>query len=58
MNSSSIDILLVEDNRHDEMLTMHALRNCQLAASVFIVRDGAEALDFLFCDGQFAKRPA
>ncbi len=49
-------ILLVEDNRNDEMLTIRALQARKIANEVVVVRDGAEALDYLFCRGQYAGR--
>jgi CheY-like chemotaxis protein len=51
-------ILLVEDNRQDEMLIMRALRKVNLANTVDVVRDGQQALDYLFREGEFADRPA
>src|SRR5579863_2716019 len=56
MNSGELDILLVEDNRDDMDLALHALRREHLANSIFVARDGEEALDFLFCRGAFAER--
>lgn len=56
MPESYIEILLVEDNPYDVELTMHALRQHQLANRIHVVRDGAEALDFLFCRGTYAGR--
>ena len=49
-------ILLVEDNPDDELLTLHALRKSHIGNDVFVVRDGAEALDFLFCQNAYADR--
>jgi CheY-like chemotaxis protein len=49
-------ILLVEDNPRDLELTLAALAKCQLANEIIVARDGAEALDFLYCRGQFADR--
>ncbi|RZA33665.1 MAG: response regulator [Lysobacteraceae bacterium] len=49
-------ILLVEDNPHDLELTLIALSKSQLANEVVIVRDGAEALDYLHRRGEFADR--
>jgi two-component system, response regulator len=49
-------ILLVEDNADDEALTMRALKKNNVGNNVHIVRDGAEALDFLFCMGAYASR--
>jgi len=54
--SAFVDILLVEDNQDDLELAMHALRQEKLANSIFVVRDGEEALDFLFCRGPFSER--
>jgi CheY-like chemotaxis protein len=51
-------ILLVEDNPHDLELTLIALSKSQLANEVVVVRDGAEALDYLNRRGEFAERPA
>jgi two-component system, response regulator len=48
--------LLVEDNPNDEMLTLRALKKANLANPVHVVRDGAEALDYLFARGDFAHR--
>ena len=49
-------IMLVEDNPNDEELTLRALRKANIANSVFIARDGQEAVDFLFCTGRHAGR--
>ena len=49
-------ILLVEDNKDDELLTLDALRNAGVNNPVFVVRDGQEALDYLFAAGAFATR--
>ncbi len=51
-----VDILLVEDSPDDVELTLHALRRERLANRIFVVRDGEEALDFLFCSGSYADR--
>jgi CheY-like chemotaxis protein len=56
MNPSETDILLVEDSQDDADLAVHALRRGNLANHIFVVRDGEEALDFLFCRGPFAAR--
>src|SRR6266704_1975662 len=50
------EILLVEDNPNDVELTMRALQKQNLASKVFVVKDGAEALEFIFAEGAFAKR--
>jgi len=49
-------ILLVEDNPDDEALTLRALNKNNIGNTVVVVRDGAEALDFLFCSGAYADR--
>jgi CheY-like chemotaxis protein len=49
-------ILLVEDNPDDEMLTLRAMRKNNIANEVIVVRDGAEALDYIFCMGKFKHR--
>lgn len=55
-NMSAKTILLVEDNPQDEMLTLRALRKVNLANRVDVVRDGQQALDYLFREGEFATR--
>ncbi|KQQ33617.1 two-component system response regulator [Duganella sp. Leaf126] len=49
-------ILLVEDNPHDLELTLIALERSQLANEVIVVRDGADALDYLHMRGAFTER--
>ena len=49
-------ILLVEDNPDDVTLTLRALKKNNLLNEVVVARDGVEALDFLFCEGEFAGR--
>ncbi len=51
-----VEILLVEDNPNDVELTLRALQKQNLASKVFVVKDGAEALDFIFATGPYAKR--
>ena len=50
------EILLVDDSQDDIDLTLHTLRGENLANNISIVRDGAEALDFLFCQGAYENR--
>jgi two-component system response regulator len=50
-----IEILLVEDNANDELLALHVLKK-YLTNTIHVVRDGAEALDFIFCTGGYAAR--
>ena len=49
-------ILLVEDNADDEALALRAFRNIEDVKQVVVVRDGAEALDYLFGTGQYEGR--
>jgi two-component system response regulator len=51
-----VDVLLVEDNPRDAELTIRSLTKHNLANNIFIVEDGAEALDFIFCRGKYAER--
>lgn len=51
-----VEILLVEDNPNDEELTLRALRKYNLANQIYVVRDGAQALDYIYCEGEYAKR--
>ena len=55
-NVNPVDILLVEDNPQDAELTVRAFKKRYLANRLFVVEDGAEALDFIFCQGQYADR--
>ena len=50
-------ILLVEDDPKDVELTLTALEEYNLANEVVVASDGAEALDYLYCRGNFAGRP-
>jgi CheY-like chemotaxis protein len=56
MTNRSEDILLVEDDPADAELTLMAIGREKLTTSVHVVRDGAEALDFIFCRGPYANR--
>lgn len=51
-----VEILLVEDNPQDLELALRSLRKANLANNIQIARDGAEALEFIFCEGAFANR--
>ena len=50
------EILLAEDSAEDAEMTMRALRKCNLANHLHWVKDGEEALDYLFCGGPYADR--
>jgi CheY-like chemotaxis protein len=56
MDTTVIDILLVDDSQEDRDLAMHALRAHNLANHITVARDGKEALDFLFCRGTSSER--
>jgi len=49
-------ILLAEDNENDIELTLSALEEINLANEVFVVHDGEEALNYLYCRGEYADR--
>jgi len=51
-----VEILLVEDNKADAELTIRALRKNNLANNLVWLKDGAEALDFIFCKGEYSSR--
>jgi two-component system response regulator len=53
---SETEILLVEDNQDDLDMTLRVFRKMKLASGIHIARDGAEALEFLFCQGPHAGR--
>ena len=55
-NETVVEILLVEDNPHDVELTLRALKKHNLANKVHVVKDGAEALDYIFATGIYAER--
>ena len=52
----SVTILLVEDNAKDLKLAMHALQGANLGNRIDIARDGEEALDYIYCRGQYTGR--
>jgi two-component system response regulator len=49
-------VLLVEDNPTDEKLTLRAFKKANISNEIVVVRDGAEALDYLFAKGQYTGR--
>lgn len=55
MYMSEIHILLVEDNEGDIVLTMEALKEAKLRNKISVVRDGEEALEFLYKRGKFVN---
>lgn len=56
MATNRVEILLVEDSPNDIELTMHSLRKNNITNHVHVVRDGAEALEFLYGTGAYAGR--
>jgi two-component system response regulator len=55
-NLRSLDLLLVEDNPQDLELALLALRRANPLIRIHIARDGAEAIDYVFCEGSYAAR--
>jgi two-component system, response regulator len=56
MNQNRPDILLIEDNRDDADLTIRALKKNNIAHNLIHLKDGEEALNFLFCKGSYTGR--
>lgn len=56
MSLSKKHILLVEDNPDDEALALRALKKSNVANKISIARDGVEALDYIFCEGEYQAR--
>lgn len=56
MSAPNNSVLLVEDNPQDEALTLRTLRKINLANAIDVVRDGQQAIDFLFRQGEFLDR--
>ena len=56
MTEHTVEILLVEDSPSDVELTLHAFNKHNLTNKIHVVRDGAEALEFLFCTAEYAHR--
>jgi len=53
---NTVEILLVEDNAQDLELALRALRKAKISNRIHVARDGAEALEYLFCEGPHAAR--
>jgi two-component system, response regulator len=51
-----VNILLVEDSPNDVEMTLEAFKTARFANMVNVVRDGAEALDYIFCEGAYSRR--
>lgn len=54
--TQAVDILLAEDNENDVELTLRSFRKHRIVNSMHVVRDGKEALEYLFCTGRYAHR--
>lgn len=55
-NNSESEVLLVEDNPSDAELTIRALKDKNFANSLYWVKDGEEALEYIFCTGRYSGR--
>jgi two-component system response regulator len=53
---NEVEILLVEDNPNDVELTLRALKKSKLTNKVHVAKDGAEALEYIFCTGAYNDR--
>jgi two-component system response regulator len=56
MAENGVEILLVEDNPNDIKLALHAFKAKNVANRIHVVRDGAEALEFIFCTDRYSQR--
>ncbi len=56
MEYKKYDIILVEDNPNDAELMVHSLKKNHLANKLIVLEDGEQALNYIFCRGQYAKR--
>jgi two-component system response regulator len=56
MQNEPCDILLVEDNPDDEELALIAMEEAGITQRIFVVRDGKEAIDYIFCEGTYSQR--
>jgi two-component system response regulator len=56
MPYNNVEILFAEDNADDAVLTIRGLKKSGLANKIYHVKDGAEALDFIYCRDYFAER--
>jgi CheY-like chemotaxis protein len=56
MTTNEVEILLVEDNPNDVELTLRALKKNNLTNKMHVVKDGAEALEYIFATGAYASR--
>ena len=56
INMNEVDVLMVEDSPNDAELISRALSKLNIVNKVFWVKDGAEAIDFIFCTGKYGER--
>ena len=56
MNIEAFEILLVEDSMNDAEMTMEALSKSKVANKIVHLKDGAEALDYIFCERKYENR--
>lgn len=56
IDTHAVEILLVEDNPNDAELALRALKKNKLTNKIVVVKDGEEALDFIFATGKFSSR--
>jgi len=54
--ANGIEVLMVEDSEEDVQLALRSFKKANFLNRVYVVRDGAEALDFIFCEGAYASR--
>lgn len=54
--TNALEILIVEDNSQDLELALRALKKANISNAIEVARDGAEALEYIFCEGQHAER--
>ena len=57
MKTHPVEIVLVEDNPSDAKLTMMALKEGKIVNNIVHLKDGEEALNFIFCEGPYSERP-
>ena len=57
MNKNAVEILLIEDDEDDASLTIMALKRKNLVNNLIRLKDGVQAIDFVFSQGEFADRP-
>ncbi len=56
METTAVEILLVEDNLNDAELALRALKKSGVANNIFVVNDGQDALDFIYCKNKYENR--